>query len=88
MKASTRSILKPLLKGLVGLFLGVGGMAFWLGGGLIHALVGSDRVLAEIEGCAAAVVCFGISGAAKFAEDRLEEDELGTSKSLGEALRK
>jgi TctA family transporter len=88
MKPSTRSVLKPLLKGLAGLFLGVGGMAFWFGGGLIHATVGTDRILAEIEGCALAVACFGISGAAKLAEDRLEEDELGTSKSLGEVLRK
>jgi hypothetical protein len=88
MKPSTRSILKFLLKGLAGLFLGVGGMAFWFGGGLMHALGGTDRVLAEIEGLTAAVLCIGLGIGAKIAEDRLEEAEVGTSKSLGEALRK
>ena len=88
MKPSTRSILKFLLKGLAGLFLGVGGMAFWFGGGLMHALGGTDRVPAEIEGLTAAVLCIGLGIGAKIAEDRLEEAEVGTSKSLGEALRK
>jgi len=88
MKPSTRSILKPLLKGLAGLFLAIGGLAFWFGGGLIHALGGTDRVLAEVEGLTAAVLCIGLGIVAKIAEDRLEEDELGTSKSLGEVLRK
>jgi hypothetical protein len=88
MKPLTRSILKPLLKGAAGLLCVTGGLAFWIGGGLIHALGGTDRVLAEMEGLTAAVFCFGLGIVAKIAEDRLEEDELGTSKSLGEALRK
>jgi hypothetical protein len=88
MKPSTRSVLKPLLKGIAGGLLFAGGLAFWFGGGLIHALGGTDRVLAEVQGLTTAALCIGLSIVAKIAEDRLEEDELGTTKSLGEVLRK
>ena len=67
------------------------GLAFWFGGGVIHAVVPkTDRVLAEIEGVGLAILCAGFGAIAKGTKDRLEAGEVDRNgpKSLGEALRK
>jgi hypothetical protein len=63
-------------------------MAFWFGGGLIHAIRGTNRGIAEVEGLTIAVISFSVAMAAKIGQDRLDEGAEGTSKSLGEGLRK
>ena len=91
MNSSTRSTAKSLLRGVAWLFFVTAGLAFWFGGGVIHAVDPStDRILAEIEGMALAVLCAGLGVLAKGAEDRLEagEEDPDGPKSLGEALRK
>ncbi len=89
MKPSTRTALESLLRGLAGVLFVAAGFAFWFGGGLIHALGTTDRVVAEVEGLTIALLFLGLAGGAKILEDRLDEgDERWTSKSLGEALRK
>jgi hypothetical protein len=88
MKPSTRTTLECLLRGLAGFFGVAAGLAFWFGGGLIRAFGTTDRVLAEVEGLAVAMLLLGLAGVAKIVEDRLDEgDERWTSKPLGEALR-
>lgn len=55
MDPSTRTNAKFLLQGIVKLLFATAGLAFIFGGGLIHAIWGTDRTLAEIEGLALTV---------------------------------
>ena len=91
MNPSTRSKAKHLLQGIAWLLFAVAGLAFWFGGGVIKALGGgTDRIFAEIEGIALAILFIGLGAIAKFAEDRLDDGEVDPDgpKSLREALRK
>lgn len=90
MNSSTRTRTKSLLRGIAWLFFVTAGLAFLFGGGLIHAVRGTDRILAEIEGMALAFLSGGLGLTAKNAEDRLDEGEVDPNgpKSLSEALRK
>ena len=91
MTPSTRTKLKLLLQGIAILFFATAGLAFFFGGGLIHAVRGTDRFVAEIEGFTLAVLFAVLGGCAKAVEDRIElEGEVDPDgpKSLGEALRK
>ena len=91
MNPSTRSDAQHLLQGIAWLFFVAAGLAFWFGGGVIHAVVPrTDRVLAEIEGMALAALCAGLSVIARGVKDRLEAGEVDPNgpNSLGEALRK
>jgi hypothetical protein len=90
MNPSTRSNVKHLLQGITWLFYAIAGIAFLFGGGVIHAAAGTDRILAEIEGMALALLFGGLGFAAKGVEDHLDAGEVDPHgpKSLGEALRK
>jgi hypothetical protein len=91
MSPSTRLDAQHILQGIAWLFFVAAGLAFWFGGGVIHAVVpGTDRVLAEIEGIALGILCAGLGAVAKGAQDRLGAGEVDPNgpKSLGEALRK
>ena len=84
---STGSRLESLLGVVAKLLFALAGLAFWFGGGLIHALTNTDRITAEMEGVALTVLLVALGVIAKVAEDRLEEGA-GGPKSLSEALRK
>jgi hypothetical protein len=88
MNPSRSSTAKSLLRGMAWLFFAIAGLAFWFGGGVISAVARTDRILAEIEGIALALLCVGLGTIAKVAEDRLEQGEADGPTSLGEALRK
>ena len=90
MNPSTRTNVRSLLRGMAWFFFATAGLAFLFGGGLIHAVLGTDRILAEIEGMALALLSGVLGLLAKDAEDCLEEGEVDPNgpKSLGEALRK
>ena len=90
MDPSSREKIVHLLQGIAWLFFAGAGLAFWFGGGLIHAIVpGTDRILSEIEGAALAALCVVLGFLAKGAQDRLGAGEVDPNgpKSLGEALR-
>ncbi len=72
MDATTKAGLASLLKGAAYLPFVIAGLAFWLGGGLIHAVVGTERFLAEVEGITLAVLFGGIGAIAKAIVTRLE----------------
>ena len=86
---STRANVKRLLHGLIWLFSALAGLAFWFGGGVIHAVAGTDRTLAEIEGIALAALSGILAITAKGIEDHLDVGEADPHgpKSLGEVLR-
>jgi hypothetical protein len=88
MNASRISTAKWLLRGMAWLFFAIAGLAFWFAGGVISAAFGTDRILAEMEGIALALLCAGLGLIAKVAEDRLEQSEANGPTSLGDALRK
>ena len=90
MKPSTRSDAQHGLQGLEWLFLAAAGLAFWFGGGVIHAVFPkADRVLAEIEGIALAILCAGLGALAKGVNDRREAGDVDPNgpTSLDEVLR-
>ncbi len=65
MTPSTRSALKSLLGGVAWLLFAVAGLAFWIGGRAISEIYQVDRILAEMEGMALAVVT-GALGSGRF----------------------
>jgi len=71
--ASTRSALKALLRGVFWLLLVVAGLAFLVGGRASSEFAKTDRILAEMEGIALAVVVGALGFAAKTAADNLDE---------------
>ena len=88
MSPSTGTKATFLLQWIAYLLFATAVLAFVFGGGLIHAVRGTDRMLAEIEGFALTLLCAGLGVLARAAEDRLEEGEANGPKSLGDALRK
>jgi uncharacterized membrane protein YoaK (UPF0700 family) len=84
MRFSPRSIAIPLLEGVAWRFFLAAGLAFLFGVGVIHAVIGTDRVTAEFEGVALMVLCLAVGLTAKIIEYWLEEGELPAS--LGEAF--
>jgi hypothetical protein len=86
MNAATKARLASLLNGAAWLFFVMAGMAFWFGGGLIHAIAQTERFLAEVEGIGLAVLVGGIGAIAKAVATRLEEGD--NNISLSDSLRK
>jgi hypothetical protein len=86
MTASRKATLASLLRGVAWLFVVLAGLAFWVGGRAISEFAKTERVLAEMEGIALAVLFGGLGAIAKTAADRVEEDEGDIS--LSESLRK
>ncbi len=86
MNATTKASLASLLNGASYLFFVIAGMAFWLGGGLIAAVVQTERLLAEAEGIGLAVLFGGFGALAKTIATRLETGE--GMISLSDSLRK
>ena len=62
------------------------GMAFWFGGGLIHAIAQTERFLVEVEGFGLTVLFRAIGAIAKAVATRLEEGD--SPVSLCDSLRK
>jgi len=77
--ASTRSALTVLLRGVSWLLLAVAGLAFWVGGRAISEFSKTDRIFAEMEGIALAVVVGALGFAAKTVADNLEEGKDSSS---------
>ena len=75
MSASTKSVLKSLLRGLAWLLFATAGLTFWFGGRAINEFGKTERVLAEMEGIGLAVLCAGLGAAVKAAGQRLAEAE-------------
>ncbi len=73
MKPTTRATLQSSLGIVAGFFFIFAAGAFLFGGGLIHALGTTDRVLSEIESIGVALLFGALGGRAKIAEDRLED---------------
>jgi hypothetical protein len=65
----------------------VGGLLFWFGGGLLHAIDNIDLVAAEGVGIFLALILIGLSVAARTLADNLELPDTGESISLTDALR-
>jgi hypothetical protein len=86
MNTATKASLASLLSGAAWLLFGMAGMAFWFGGGLIHAVVQTERVLAEAEGIGLAALFGGIGALAKTIATRLETGDGPIS--LSDSLRK
>jgi hypothetical protein len=72
MNATTKAGLASLLNGAAYLFFVIAVLAFWLGGGLIHAVVQTDRLLAEAEGIGLACLFGGIAALIKTTATRVE----------------
>jgi hypothetical protein len=72
MNTSTKAGLVLLLNGAAWLLFVVAGIAFWFGGGLIHAIANTERSLAEVEGISLAALSGGIGAIAKTVATRLE----------------
>lgn len=72
MNATTRAGLASLLNGTAYLLFVVAGMTSWFGGGLIHAMVQTERLLAEAEGIGLAVLFGGTGALLKSIATRLE----------------
>jgi len=89
MTASIRTTLQALLGGIAWLSFGAAAMAFLFGDGVIRAAYNTDRSTAFVESLVAAIGFLILGGAAKIAQDRVEDAGLPESaKSLGDALRK
>lgn len=65
MNATTKADLASLLNGAAYLLFVIAVMAFWFGGGLIHAVVQTERLLAEAEGIGLAALFGGIGALAR-----------------------
>ena len=91
MRPSTRSNVAFFFRGVAWVLFGLAGIAFFFGGGLIHAAsIETDRTLAEFEGLALAIICLVLGRVARGAEDHFEMAQVDPSgpKSLSEALAK
>ena len=86
MNSTTKAGLASLLNGAAYLFFVIAGMAFWFGGGLIHAVVQTERLLAEAEGIGLAALFGGIGVLVKTIATRLETG--GGMISMFDSLRK
>jgi len=61
------SAMKLAVIGISWVLIAVGGMLFFIGGRALHELAGVDRLIAEIEGLAAAVVLVGLGAGIRVA---------------------
>lgn len=86
MNPTTKARLASLLNVAAYLLFVIAGMAFWFGGGLIHAVVQRDRVPAEAEGLGLAMLFGGIGALVKTIATRLETGD--GMISLSDSLRK
>ena len=86
MDATTKASLASLLNGGAWLLFVMAGIAFWFGGGLIHAVAETERILAEIEGVGLAALLGGLGAVAKTIATRLEEGD--SPISLSDSFRK
>jgi hypothetical protein len=86
MNSTTKASLASLLNGAVYLLFVIAGMAFWFGRGLIHAVVRTERLLAEAEGIGLAALFGGIGALVKTIATRLETGD--GMISLSDSLRK
>jgi hypothetical protein len=86
MNATTKTGLASLLNGTAYLLFVIVGIAFWFGGGLIHAVLQTERLVAEGEGIGLAALFGGIGVLAKTIATRLETGD--GMISLSESLRK
>ena len=68
---------KGFLKVLSNLFFGIGGIAFFVGGGLLHAVYGVDRMSGEFVGILGGVGCVAIGAVMKANVD--EPEAVGNS---------
>lgn len=88
MKATPKSALGSLVRGLSWVFFGSGALSFFWGGRFISEFGRTDRVLAEVEGIGLALVCGGLGFVAKTAGEHLaecdEEADLRSEPSSGE----
>ena len=78
MNSGAKSFTSAVLTAVGWIFFGSAGLAFWFGGRAIHAMAGTERLLAEIEGLALAGVCPAMGALSKnFAEliEELEPDD-------------
>jgi hypothetical protein len=86
MNATTKAGLASLLNGAAYVLFAIAGMAFWFGGGVIHAVVQTERSLAEAEGICLAALFGGIGALSKTIATRLETGD--GMISLSDSLRK
>ena len=86
MTVATKPKAVSLIRKTGSAFLVLAGGAFWFGGGLIHAIANTERLLAEVEGIALAALFLGPGVIAKLSADGVEEGD--GSISLTESLRK
>ncbi len=86
MNATTNAGLASLLNGVAYLLFVIAGIAFWFGGGLLHAVVTTERFLSEAEGIGLAALFGGIGAIARTIATRLETG--GGMISLSDSLRK
>jgi hypothetical protein len=89
MNASIKSALTYLLRGMTWLFVAIAAFTALWGAAVINAFAKTQRILAEMEGFALAMLFGGLGLIAKLVEDHLEEDEGNEAPtSLGDAVRK
>ncbi len=76
MTASSRKVLKVVLRGASWVLFAIAGLMFWAGGAAIAEFAKTDRILSEMFGLISAAALGGIGLAIKSAADDLEpEDE-------------
>jgi hypothetical protein len=86
MNTTTKAGLASLLNGTAYLLFVIAGLAFWFGGGLIHAVFQTERLLAEAEGIGLVALFGGIGAITKTIATRLETGD-GVI-SLSDSIRK
>jgi len=77
-----RCFLQNLLKGIALTFGVAAGFSFWVGGRAIHEMTQTDRLLAEMEGIALAVVFALLAVLLKGLAERIEDPDYGETVSL------
>lgn len=80
MNTANRSILKAFLRAGSWLFLGIAGIAFWVGGRAISEFAKVDRILAEFLGPLIAVLTGIVGYVLKTSADDLDGTEDSTSR--------
>ena len=86
MNATTKAGLASMLNGAANLLFVIAGIGFWFGGGLLHAVVKTERFLGEAEGIGLAALFGGIGAIARTIATRLETGD--GMISLSDSLRK
>lgn len=60
-------VIKPIVNGVSWALIGIGGLAFSVGGRALHEFAGIDRAIAEIEGLAGAAVLIALGAGLRVA---------------------